>query len=171
METKEMIDEDGRVYNIQKQVIDLDQFTATFHNAVSGEMCSEFVKWFDEISKQGFTGTSVEHSKQMYKEYELSEEETAKKEESIDIYLGFSVDKDSNYNASIPAKLPKKHFPINLCKPLWEILRKCNKFYLDKYNLKCSMISHNFIAHREHPTGEPPVWHYGHKLTTLNRVL
>jgi hypothetical protein len=124
----------------------LEQFVGNFTNAISNELCSEFIDYFNGISKAGLTMSSMqENNVPLHK----------RKDEVIGIPLG----------------LPRKCFPTAICQPLWNNVSECLALYSAEYDVGHYITSHDFKIHRVQPTGGYHVWHHEHCFNEPYRVL
>ena len=48
------------IYNGEARQFSMEQFVGIFPNAISDELCSEFIKWFNGLSEQGITMSTME---------------------------------------------------------------------------------------------------------------
>jgi|TARA_R110000737_G_scaffold289214_1_gene295805 hypothetical protein len=113
----------------------IEQFIGTFPNIITDDLCSEWVKWFNELSEQNLTMSAMEQT---------GLAGSARKDEVIDI----------------PDGLTATCFPKGLCQPLWQNISECYKIYHNECSVENQLTSHDFKAHRVHPTGGYHVWHH-----------
>jgi len=129
-----------------KNGIELEQFIGVFPNTINDELCFEFVKWFDTISKQGITMSTMEDS-------------------------GVSSIRRRDELIHIPSGLSKDLFPPDLCKRLWPNMIECLKIYAEEYAIGQPMTASSFNVHRVQPSGGYHIWHHEHAFYTPYRVL
>ena len=134
------------IYNGENRQISLDQFIGIFPNAINDDLCSEFVNYFNAISEQGLTMSSMKDS---------IESGTIRKDELI----------------HIPRGLPMQSFPDGLCKALWTNISECFNIYFNKYSIDRPMTSHNFKVHRVQLSGGYHEWHPEHSYDAPYRAL
>ena len=134
------------IYNGEARQFSLDQFIGIFPNAISEALCSEFIRWFNEISEQGITMSAME---------EQGVPGHIRKDETI----------------LIPSRIPIHCFPRDICIPLWQNLKECFNFYDNEYTIDRPTTSHVFKIHRVHPSGGYHVWHHEHDYMSPYRVL
>ena len=116
--------------------VKLEQFIGIFPNAINDDLCSEFVKWFDEVSEQGLTMSAMQDSRSPG---------ILRKDEVI----------------HIPRGLPVQCFPEGLCKSLWKNISECLTIYRNEYNLTdMDLTSDGFNANRAQPSGGYHLWHH-----------
>ena len=128
----------------------LEQFIGIFPNAVNTELCYLFVNWFDEISKQGITMSSMNIAMQQ-------------------TVLPTHMKKDEWIG--IPLDLPDTCFPTGLCQPLWKNIMDCYQTYCNEYNVETPSVSHDFKIHRVQPSGGYHLWHHEHGYVAPYRIL
>ena len=119
---------DKGFYNYKEQQLSIEQFIGIFPNTINDDLCSEFVNWFNEISEQGLTMSSLKDS-----------------------HDSGIVRKDVVVH--IPTGLPSKCFPKGLTTPLWQGLEKCYNIYYKEYDIDQHLTSHEFKIHRVQPSG------------------
>ena len=124
----------------------LEQFIGIFPNAINDDLCSEFVNYFNAISEQGLTMSTMEESDIIG---------TIRKDELI----------------HIPGGLPPQCFPEGLCKLLWKNISECFNIYFKEYSINRPMTSHNFKVHRVQLSGGYHAWHHEHAYEASDRVL
>ena len=129
-----------------KNEIKLEQFIGAFPNTINDELCFEFVKWFDAISKQGITMYSSKHE-------------------------NMSPINRQDEVIHIPAGLPSSYFPTIMCNQLWPNIIECLKIYAGEYGITQNMTSSAFKIHRVQPSGGYHVWHHEHDFENSYRVL
>ena len=134
------------IYNGENRQISLDQFIGIFPNAISDDLCSDFVEWYNAISEQGLTMSSMKES---------GESGTIRKDELI----------------HIPGGLSLESFPEGLCKSLWKNISECFNIYINEYSIDRNITSQNFKAHRVQPSGGYHQWHHEHAYETPYRVI
>ena len=133
---------------MKKKEIKMEQFIGIFPNAINDELCSEFVNYFNAISSQGLTMSSMVDNATMALGI-------LRKDEVIGMPLG----------------LPSTCFPGNFCKPLWQSIYDCLKIYDTKYDIGEYLTSHDFKIHRVQPAGGYHVWHHEHTFKDCTRIL
>ena len=126
--------------------IKLEQFIGIFPTAVNTLLCSEFVRWFNKISEQGITMSSMEQS---------GEAGIVRKDEVL----------------CIPKGIPPQCFPTSLTEPLWENIQECLDIYRNEYNINDSLASYDFKIHRVQPSGGYHAWHHEHSYGFPHRTL
>ena len=124
----------------------LEQFIGIFPNAINDDLCSDFIRWFNSISEQHLTLSSMEES---------GMPGTNRKDEVI----------------VIPKQLPQNCFPVNLTQALWQNISECYNIYYNEYNIDRAMTSYIFKAHRVLPAGGYHQWHHEHSFMNALRVL
>jgi len=124
----------------------LEQFIGTFPNAMNDDLCFKFLKWFNEISDQRLTISTME---------ELGWPGTKRKDESI----------------HMPCGLPMHYFPTGLVQSLWKILIECFNIYYTEYSIDTPMEAFNFKAHRVLPTGGYHIWHHEQGFQNYYRIV
>ena len=124
----------------------LEQFIGIFPNAINNDLCFEFVKWYNEVSKHGITMSTMQ-----------------------DMRMSGNERKDTSIH--IPATLPIQCFPRALCQPLWKKVSKCLDIYQNNYHIERDMNSHGFKAHRVLPVGGYHIWHHEHDYENPFRIL
>ena len=115
----------------------LEQFIGIFPNAISDDLCSKFVNYFNAISEQGLTMSSMEDA------VEKMSKGTFRKDEVL----------------HIPSELPIHCFPKALCQSIWSNVLKCYMIYNKEYNIERDVTSYSFNIHRVYPSGGYHVWH------------
>jgi hypothetical protein len=116
--------------------IKIEQFIGIFPDVITDEMCSEFVKWFDVVSKQGLTMSSRQDST-----------------------MGGGDRKDEVIHVPSGLSLGSECFSDRLTYPLWNNITNCLNLYSDEYNIVQSLSSSAFKMHRVRPTGGYHLWH------------
>jgi hypothetical protein len=134
------------IYNGENRQISLDQFIGIFPNAISDDLCSDFVNYFNAISEQGLTMSTMEES---------GTPRILRKDEVI----------------HIPRGLPVQCFPEGLCKSLWKNISECFNIYSIEYTIARPMTCHHFKAHRVQPSGGYHIWHHEQDYTSPYRAL
>ena len=124
----------------------LEQFIGIFPNVINDDLCSEFVKWFDEISEHNLTMSSMEET-------------------------GYSGIIRKDELVLIPNTLPSSCFPKDLTTSLWQSLDKCYNLYNKEYDIDQQLTSYEFKIHRVQPSGGYHVWHHEHKFSDPYRIL
>ena len=124
----------------------LEQFVGIFPNVINDDWCFEFLKWFNKISEQGLTKSSIEVS---------SLSEIDRKDEVINIPSGLTLD----------------CFPTGMMKSFWQNISECYKIYHNEYSIDQPTTAYEFKVHRVNPTGGYHVWHHEHTPLTPYRIL
>ena len=124
----------------------IEQFIGIFTNAVSDNLCSEFVNWFNEIKEHGLTWSSLEDS---------NDSGIVRKDEVV----------------HIPTSLPSRCFPKNIVKPLWKEMSECYNTYYNEYAIARPMTSYSFNVRRVPVSGGFHQWHHEHSYERPHRVL
>lgn len=127
----------------------LEQFIGIFPNAISDDLCSKFVNYFNAISEQGLTMSSMEDA------VEKMSKGTFRKDEVL----------------HIPSELPIHCFPKALCQSIWSNVLKCYMIYNKEYNIERDVTSYSFNIHRVYPSGGYHVWHHEHGFESPYRIL
>jgi hypothetical protein len=123
-----------------------EQFIGIFPNAINDELCSEYVKWFDAISEQGFTTSPIAQQDMTG---------TSRKDEYV----------------YVPSGLTDESFPDGLIAPLWKQLHECyNKYYVE-YDIDQPMSCEGFKVHRVQLSEGYHVWHHEHMYSSPYRIL
>jgi hypothetical protein len=134
-------------YNGENRQFSSDQFIAIFPNAISDDLCSAFVEWYNTISEQGLTMSSME---------DMSVRRgTIRKDEVI----------------HIPRGVPQQCFPDGMSKALWPNISECFTEYNNIYFIDRPMTSGNFKAHRVQLSGGYHEWHHEHSHEFQDRIL
>ena len=123
-----------------------EQFVGIFPNAISDKVCLKFVKWFDTVSEQGITMSSMERTK-------------------------ISINDRKDEVIVIPNDLPLNCFPSGMVNSLWESISDCFQIYYKEYDMRQNVTSYSFKMHRVQPTGGYHVWHHEHDFVAPYRVL
>jgi len=126
--------------------IEMKQFVGIFPNTISNELCSDFVRWFDEVSEQGLTMSAME---------ERDMPGLVRTDETI----------------IIPNGLPHDCFSNNMLQPLWKNLSDCYDLYSTNFAIDQTMTSHAFKIHRVNPSEGYHQWHHEHSFHTSTKVL
>ena len=134
------------IYNGEERQFSLNKFIARFPNAVNQDLCSAFVDYFNAISEQGLTMSSMQ---------DAGVPESTRKDKVI----------------RVPAGLPMRCFPIGICQPLWKNVSECFNIYYDEYNIDQNLTSYSFKIHRVLPKGGYHTWHQEHSFDDPYRVL
>ena len=129
--------EKTRESRIENMEIKMEQFIGIFPNAINNELCSEFVRWYDEVTEHGLTMSAMEKTG-------LSG--IARKDEEI----------------VIPKHLPHDCFSDNMLHPLWKNLSDCYDLYSTNFAIEQTMTSHSFKIHRVQPSEGYHLWHHEH---------
>ena len=124
----------------------LDQFVGIFPNAINNNLCSDLLKWFNLVSENGLTMSSMEES---------SLPGTNRTDEVL----------------LIPSELTDPCFPKKLTGPLWYNIAECYNIYHNYYNIDRLLSSYSFKAHKVLPTGGYHIWHHEHWFGDPYRVL
>ena len=133
-------------YNEEERQFSLNKFIAIFPNAVNQDLCSAFVDYFNAISEQGLTMSSMQ---------DAGVPESTRKDKVI----------------RIPAGLPMQCFPIGICQPLWKNISECYNRYHNEFEIHRNLTSYGFKVHRVLPTGGYHMWHHEHAFNAPYRVL
>ena len=126
--------------------VEFDQFIGKYPNAIPLELCSNFAKWFDSISKQGMTMSALQ---------ELTMTAMHRNDESV----------------ALPQQLPEHCFPRDMVEPFWHCLQHCMNVYFTEYDIERALTSYSFKAHRVQPKGGYHDWHHEHDFHQPYRVL
>jgi len=129
--------------------IKIDQFVGSFSNAISVELCTELVKWFNLVSSRGLTMSSSVDNKNF--------NSLQRQDELVHLPVHF-------YG------LESNCIPNNLTDNLWERLNECYNMYAEKYSVP-PVISNSFKIHRVQPSGGFHQWHIEHNYNNPYRVL
>ena len=129
-----------------KNEMKLEQFIGIFPNAISDDLCSDFLSWFNLISEQGLTMSASQ---------ETGAPGTQRKDEVIGIPLG----------------LPTTCFPDGYCMPLWKSISECLVIYSNEWDMNEYVTSHDFKMHRVKPGGGYHLWHHEHSIIDFHRIL
>ena len=133
-------------YNGENRQFSSDLFIAIFPNAISDDLCSSFVEWYNAISEQGLTMSSME---------DMSVRRgTIRKDEVI----------------HIPRGVPKMNFPDGMCQALWPNIWDCFTEYNNTYFIDRALTSDNFKAHRVQLSGGYHEWHHEHSHEFQDRM-
>jgi len=124
----------------------LEQFIGIFPNAINDNLCFDFVNWFNVVSEQHLTMSSME---------EAGMPGSIRKDEVI----------------VIPKQLPQNCFPVNLTQALWQNISECYNIYYDEYNIDRLLTSYSFKAHRVQVSGGYHQWHHEQWFNDPYRVL
>jgi len=126
----------------------LEQFIGIFPNAISDDLCSEFVNYFNAISEQGLTMSSMDDATR-------PQSGTTRKDKVI----------------HIPSGLPTNCFPHDMCQALWTNVLKCYTIYDKEYNIERDVTSYSFNARRVQVSGGFHTWHHEHTFHNPLRIL
>ena len=129
-----------------RSTMKLEQFIGIFPNAIDNSLCSNFIEWFNLMSENHLTMSSMEASGQPG---------TTRKDEVI----------------HIPTQLRTNCFPKGLTNPLWQSILECYNIYYDHYNIDRPLNSYSFKAHRVQPTGGYHQWHHEQWAGDSDRIL
>ena len=135
-----------------RAVVELENFIGIFPNVVDDKMCSEFINYFNAISKQGLTMSSMDIA---YPDGDSRKLGTTRKDEVV----------------HIPSGLPTNCFPSSICQPIWNTIQECYKIYDNEYNIDKKWMSYSFNIIRVRPTGGYHVWHHEHNFFDPLRML
>jgi len=135
------------VYNNAIRQFTLEQFVGSFPNVIDDDVCSGFAKWFDEVSAQHLTMSTIEDSTTLTGVY--------RKDESI----------------HIPAGLNENCFPVGLTSVLWKNVSECYNIYQNVYDIDQRVVSYEFRAVKVQPAGGYHVWHHEHSHHDAERIL
>ena len=134
-------------YNGENRQFSSDQFIAVFPNAINDDLCSAFVEWYNAMSEQGLTMSSMQ---------DMSVRRgTIRKDEVI----------------HIPRGVPQHCFPDGMCQALWPNILECVNEYNNIYFIDRPITSDNFKAHRVHLSGGYHEWHHEHIHDLPYRIL
>jgi len=123
-----------------------ENFIGITPNAITDDLCSNFVKWFDLISENNLTMSAFEDQNMRGSD---------RKDESI----------------SFPSYMPEQMFPGQDSIELWNYLSQCVAEYYSEYDINAPMTSYAYKVHRVHPSGGYHVWHHEHNFYNSRRVL
>ena len=135
--------------------VSIEQFIGIFPNAITDDLCSEFVNYFNTISAHGLTMSAMKQSG-------LSGID--RKDEVLEI----------PGSRTMSSVLPHDCFPSDMFPPLWQSIGDCYKIYHDEYNMDNSvdpLESHAFKFHRVQPSGGYHVWHHEQSYYNPDTVL
>ena len=139
---------------MKKKQFNIEQFIGIFPDIIDDELCSGFVKWFDLVSEQNLTMSSLEDSGLSgYK----------RKDESISI-------PDTVTPPEGIISLPQNTFPHGLCNPFWKILQNCLNLYMNELVYDRELTSHTFKVVRAKPSSGYHVWHHEHTFVAPYRI-
>ena len=127
--------------------IKLEQFIGIFPNAITDDLCYDFVRVFNSISEHGLTMSSMQDSANS----------TIRKDEVLYVPSGLSIMHDC--------------FHANLTTPLWQNIENCLNSYLAKHDIDEILRSSGFKIHRVQPAGGYHVWHHEHYFDFPYRTL
>ena len=136
-----------RIYNGEDRQISLDQFIGIFPNAINDDLCSEFVNYFNAITEQGLTMSTMKENSEM--------KANQRKDEVV----------------FIPTGLPVNCFPPTICTPFWQSISECFRIYYDEYDINRPLSSFSFKIHRVQPTEGYHIWHHEHDYFSSYRAL
>jgi len=134
-------------YNGENRQFSSDQFIAVFPNAISDDLCSAFIEWYNAMSEQGLTMSSMEDM--------TVRRGTIRKDEVI----------------HIPRGVPMQNFPDGMCQALWANLSECFIEYNNIYFIDRPITSDNFKAHRVQLSSGYHEWHHEHSHEFQDRIL
>jgi len=123
-----------------------ENFIGITPNAITDDLCSKYVKWFDTLSESNITLSSVEDQNMRARD---------RKDEIV----------------AVPSQLREDMFPRPWCKRLWINLNKCVGEYYTEYDIDTPVTSYSYKVHRVHPSGGFHVWHHEHSFHNSQRVL
>jgi hypothetical protein len=123
-----------------------ENFIGITPNAITDDLCSKYVKWFDTLSESNITLSCSEQGIMRRRD---------RKDESI----------------SIPQQIPENMFPGEWNGELWGNLNKCVGKYYTEYDIDTPVTSHYYKIHRVHPSGGYHVWHHEYDFAAPYRVL
>ena len=129
-----------------RSTMKLEQFIGIFPNAINDDLCSAFIEWFNLVSENHLTMSSMEES---------GKPGTNRKDEVI----------------HIPTQLHTNCFPHGLTYPLWQSISECYNIYYDHYNIDRPLNSYSFKAHRVLTAGGYHQWHHEHWSGNPDRIL
>ena len=135
--------------------IKLEQFIGIFPNAITDDLCYDFVNYFNIISAQNLTMSSMEQS---------GLPSTDRKDEVLQI----------PGSRAISSVLPQDCFPSDMFPPLWHSIGDCYKIYHNEYNMDTvadPLESNAFKIHRVQPSGGYHAWHHEHSYYSPDTVL
>ena len=117
----------------------IEQFIGIYPNAISKEICSNMVKWFDMLSEYGLTMSTTE-------DVEMTLPGISRTDELI----------------HVPSGIPSTCFARAPVKEIWTSLLDCYKNYEKEFSILLPLTSHSFKIHRVQPTGGYHMWHHEH---------
>ena len=100
----------------------LDQFIGIFPNALEPELCNKVVRWFDSVSRQNITMSTMQEA-------------------------GVSACHRKDEVIGIPQMLPEQCFPREYTKQLWENIDVCINMYYTKLDISQRITSYFFKVH------------------------
>ena len=124
----------------------LDQFIGIFPNALEPELCNKVVRWFDSVSRQNITMSTMQEA-------------------------GVSACHRNDEVIGIPQMLPEQCFPREWTKQLWENIDICINMYYTQLDISQRITSYFFKVHRVFPTGGFHDWHHEHNFVEPYRTL
>ena len=133
----------------------LKDFIGIFPNVLNEKTCQAYNKWFDIISENGLTMSSIKDTKGM-------SSNTQRNDEVIHIPTGL---------AKADSIICATAFPSALMTKLWENMHTCINIYNIEYNIEQPITSHSFKLHRVKPSGGYHVWHHEHSFQDRHRIL
>ena len=126
--------------------IKIEQFIGIFSNVMNDEVCAAFVKWFNIVSEQKLTLSSMEDS-------------------------GMPIEFRKDELIHIPSGLNNDSFPSSLLHQLWKDMLGYYGIYQKAFFINRKLTSHGFKIHRVLPAGGFHVWHHEHAFNSPYRVL
>ena len=135
-----------KVMNHEDIIMDKN-FIGIFPNAVNEDLCSGFTEYYNAISSQGLTMSSMQEGKMT--------SGILRKDDQVGMPLG----------------LPATCFPGNFCMPLWTRIGECLKMYDNNYSIGEYLTAFDFKIHKVEPTGGYHIWHHEHGYKDYRRIL
>jgi hypothetical protein len=130
-----------------KNEMKLEQFVGIFPNAISDDLCSEFVHYFDTISEYNLTASTIDETNGM--------PASLRKDEVV----------------CIPSDLPTSCFPKGMCRTLVQNISGFADIYKTEFIIDEPMASYDFKIHRVQPGQGYHLWHQEHAFWTSYRTL
>ena len=120
----------------------MNDFIEIYDNSASQELCNELVRWFDFCSDKNFT----------YHNMPLS---------PADGKVELKLRSDEAIDIPSPASVSSFSLPNEVCNAYWEVLDKCLKDYIEKYDLDdLRLSSHTFKLHKVKEKQGYHLWHF-----------
>ena len=123
-----------------------ENFISITSNAITDDLCSEYVKWFDAVSENNLTVSSFEQS-------------------------GTRVIDRKDKSVIVPIDLPEYMFPTKFSGELWGNLNNSIREYYTEYDIGTQMTSYSYKVHRFRPSSGYHVWHHEHNFFYSQRIL